>query len=123
MKRMANEKQRTAGGGAGPEDPLDLRVHHDADLSLVLDSGVPSVHPLSDSVLKVLADDRFDHTCDVSTRQLEDLLSLAGQCPHGLSVRVPLGVLDEVLDRHVVEVRHLDHLHLVAADASALVAA
>ena len=123
MQSMINEKRLTAGRSAGPEDPLDLRIHHDADLPLVLDSGIPSIHPLSNPVLEVLADDCFDHICDVGTGQFEYLLSLAGQSPHRLSVRMPFGVLDEVLDRQVVEVRHLDHLHLVAANASALVAA
>ena len=123
MKGMSKEMIRTAGGGGRSEDLLDRRVHHDAHLSFVLDSAVSGVGSCPHELLEVSADDRLNDVGDVGPWELEDLLPLNGQGPHGLLVLVPLGELDELLDRQAVEVRHLDHLDLVAADASTVVAA
>ena len=113
----------TAGGSAGSENGFDLRVHHDADLSLVLYPPVSSIDLFTNPVLEFLADNGPDNVGDVRPGQLEDLFSLTGQGPHGLSVWVAFCVLDEVLNGQAIEVWHLDHLHLITADASSLVAA
>ena len=70
MKGISNEKIRTAGGGAGPEDALYLGVHHDAHLPLVLDSLVSGVDAFSDPVFEFLAYDGFDHVGYVSLGNL-----------------------------------------------------
>ena len=123
MKGISNEKIRTAGGGAGPEDALYLGVHHDAHLPLVLDSLVSGVDAFSDPVFEFLAYDGFDHVGYVRPWQLENLRAYDGQGPHGFLVVVCFCVRDELFDRQIVEERDLDDLQLVAADTSTIVAA
>ena len=111
----------TAGGSAGSEDLLDLRVHHDADLSFVLYPTVSSIYFFTNPVLEFLANEGPDDVADVGAGQLENLFSLTGQGPHGFSVWVAFCVLDKVFDRQVIEVGHLDHVNLITADAPSLV--
>ena len=120
---MIIEKKPTACGGAGSEDPFNFWIHHDAYLPLVLDSSVSGINPFPNPVFEFLANNGLDDVGDVGTRQLENLFVLAGQSPHGLAVWMALSIFDEVLDGQVVKVRHLDHLHLITADAMTLVAA
>ena len=113
----------TAGGSAGSENGFNRWIHHDANLSFILNPAISCVDLLSDPVLELLADNGPDNVGDVRPRQLEDLFSLTGQRSHCLSVWVTFCVLDKVLDGQAIEVWHLDDLHLITADASALIAA
>ena len=126
MLRMNCELKRpvpTASGSAGTENSFNLRIHHDADLSLVLYPTVSSIYFLTNPVLEFLPDNGPDNVGDVRSRQFEDLFSLTGQSSHGISVWVAFCVLNEVINGQAIEIWHLDHLHLITADASSLVAA
>ena len=122
MPSGKNKCLLTTGGGARPEDRFDRGIHEDGNLSLVLHLLVSGVDSGLDPLFKLHADDGPQYVGDVAAGQLEDLGSYGRQCPHGFLILVGLGERDELLDRQVLEVRHLDHLEVSAVYSAAVVA-
>ena len=104
----------TADGGALGEDGGDLRVHVDHHVLVGLDLVVALPHLGLDPLGEGLADDGVDEVRDVLPRQLLHLL-LDGEVPSQLRIRA--GKCLDVLDGEAFELRHVDVLRLVAADA------